>query len=149
MWDLKDNPVTPVIDVSLGTGAFRMNVYDKDYMEVASTMFKNIHTLDVGIGFDIEGRWFFAGMYYAFGWRHRGKMTDPIPMEPLAVKDGKINFPNNFYKGIQIAAGIKFRNFNFRIKGLLPAGDHAIAMDSYFPTGISNQMVEVGYNWKL
>ncbi len=146
--DIKNNPISPNIDIAYAHGNFNMIGYNEVGSVISHSWFRNINLITVGAGFDISGKYVNVGIQYRFGYCAGGDHNDKLPFDPLVVKDNKLNLLTNIYHGLDFSLGAQYRNFCFKFSRVIPLTDPI-----YFGNGISSGLlttsVELGYMIKI
>jgi hypothetical protein len=120
IYDLKHNPVSLVSDFSFVMSSVPMTQYNDTGLVIHESVFRKIGIGSVGLGFNIDGKYFFAGGRYRFGYCAGGYNNDPMPNIPEVVKNGQMNLRTNIYQSMEILLGAKYKNYQLVLRDAIP-----------------------------
>ncbi len=120
IYDLKHNPVSLVSDFSFVMSSVPMTQYNDTGLVIHESVFRKIGIGSVGLGFNIDGKYFFAGGRYRFGYCAGGYNNDPMPNIPEVVKNGQMNLRTNVYQSMEILLGAKYKNYQLVLRDAIP-----------------------------
>lgn len=146
--DLKENPVSPCVDIAYGLGNFNMILYDEFGQNISQSWFRKISLATVGTGFEVGGKYLNFGLKYRIGICSGGINNDPLPFEPIVVNDGKLNLTSNKYQGLDFSLGAKYKNFCLRFSRVYPI-TKPIYLGNGLSAGLFSSSLELGYIIKV
>jgi len=147
-YNIKETALTPCVDISYGLGNFNMIQYNEMGQQISHSWFRKISLASLGAGFDICGKYIYAGFIYRTGYCSGGYNRDILPYEPQIVKNQKLNLSTNFYHGFDISLGGHYKNFSLTYRRGFPLAD-PIPLNMGIFAGLATMSLELGYEIPL
>ena len=146
--DLKENPVSPCVDMAYGFGNFNMILYDELGQNISQSWFRKISLATIGAGVEVGGKYLNFGLKYRIGFCTGGINNDPLPFVPMVLNNSKLNLITNKYQGLDISLGAKYKNFCLRFSRVYPI-TKPIHLSNVLFAGLFASSLEIGYIIKI
>jgi hypothetical protein len=146
--DLKNNPISPRVDLSYSNLNFNMIQYDQFGSEINQSWFREINLMTVSAGFDVGGKYLNFGIQYRFGYCSKGVNNEQLPFVPDIVKNNELNLISNVYQGLDLSIGAQYKNFNLTYRRGIPI-TNPIQLQGALFGGLMTMGLEIGYIIKI
>ena len=144
--DLKNNPISPVLDIAYAVGNFNMLAYDGSGNQISHSWFRNINLFTAGAGLDFGGKYINCGLQYRFGYCGGGYNKETLPFETTILNNQKLNLASNIYHGLDLSLGAQYKNFHFKFRRTYPLTQPIHVSSGYF-CGLFSSSIEIGYGF--
>ncbi len=144
--DLKNNPISPVLDIAYALGNFNMLAYDGSGNQISHSWFRKINLFTAGAGLDFGGKYINCGLQYRFGYCGGGYNKETLPFETTILNNQKLNLASNIYHGLDLSLGAQYKNFHFKFRRTYPLTQPIHVSSGYF-CGLFSSSIEIGYSF--